>query len=160
MRPSEEDRSAVILVVEDEMIVRMSAIDILQDAGFHIVEARDGVEALAILEMRDDVAAVFTDVAMPNVNGVDLAQLVRERWPHLGIVVTSGAMPLGVKLDLPANTRFLQKPYVAQALLQAIDAVLPRAGGPVALKSLPTGQPGKPHGAGGLAQPLAEPDES
>jgi CheY-like chemotaxis protein len=70
VEPSDEARPVVILVVEDEMIVRISATDILQDAGFHVVEARDGVEALAILEMRDDVAVLFTDVAMPNMNGV------------------------------------------------------------------------------------------
>lgn len=160
MEPSDQDRPVVVLVVEDEMIVRMSATDILQDAGFHVVEARDGVEALAILEMRDDVAVLFTDVAMPSMNGVALAKIVSERWPHVGIVMTSGAIPLGVRLELPANARFLQKPYVADTLVQEITAVLPRMGAPVALKSLPTLQPGRPHGAGRLAQPLAGPDES
>ena len=65
MDPSDQARPVVILVVEDELIVRMSTTDILQDAGFHVVGARDGVEALAILELRDDVAAVFTDVPCP-----------------------------------------------------------------------------------------------
>jgi two-component system, response regulator PdtaR len=132
----------------------------LQDAGFHVVEARDGVEAVAILEMREDVAAIFTDVSMPNMNGVALAALVAERWPSVGIVITSGAVPAGLKVELPAGARFIQKPYTAEKLLQEIAAVLPRLGAPVALKSLPTMQPGKPHGAGGIAQPLAEPDES
>ena len=74
--------------------------------------------------------------------------------------MTSGAVPAGLKIELPAGARFIQKPYTAETLLQEIEAVLPRLGAPVALKSLPTMQPGKPHGAGGLAQPLAEPDES
>jgi CheY-like chemotaxis protein len=75
MKPADdEDRPIVILVVEDEMLVRMSAADVLQDAGFHVVEARDGVQAVATLELRDDVGAVFTDVAMPNMNRMALAK--------------------------------------------------------------------------------------
>jgi CheY-like chemotaxis protein len=159
MEPSDQDRPAVILVVEDEMLVRMLALDLLQDEGFHVIEARDGVEALAMLEVRDDVAALLTDVAMPNMDGIALAKIVSERWPHIGIVIASGAIPVGLKLELPANARFLQKPYFADDLSQAIEAVLPRVGGSIALKSLPTIQPGKMHGAGGIAQPLAEPDE-
>lgn len=161
MGPAEQDRSAVILVVEDEMLVRMLAVDLLQDNGFHVIEARDGVEAVAILEVRDDVAAVVTDVSMPNMNGIAFAKLVSERRPHVGIVIMSGAMPQGVKLELPNNARFVGKPYLAEALLQELNAVLPRVSGPaVALNSLPTMQPGKPHGAGGIAQPLSEPDQS
>ena len=159
MEPSDEARAVVILVVEDEMIVRMSATDILQDAGFHVVEARDGVEALAILEMRDDVAALFTDVAMPNMNGVALAKIVSNRWPNVGIVIASGAMPLGMKLELPTGARFIQKPYMPNTLQQGIEAVLPRVSGPAALHSIPTVHAGRMHGAGGIAQPLAEPDE-
>jgi two-component system, response regulator PdtaR len=159
VEPSDEARPLVILVVEDELLVRMSTTDMLQDAGFHVVESRDGVEAVAILEMREDVAAIFTDVSMPNMNGVALAAIVSERWPNVGIVITSGAVPPGVKVELPPGARFLQKPYTAESLLQEIQAVLPRLGAPVALKSLATMQPGKMHGAGGLAQPLPEPEE-
>jgi CheY-like chemotaxis protein len=159
MEPADQLKTTVVLVVEDEMLVRMSAADILQDAGYHVLEARDGIEAIAMIEMREDVAALFTDVGLPNMNGVALAKIVSERWPHIGIVITSGAIPPGVKLELPTNARFLQKPYLPEALLQEIKAVLPSVSGSVALKSLPTMQPGKPHGAGGIAQPLSEPDE-
>ena len=58
-------KGVVILLAEDEMLVRMAATDILQEAGYHVLEARDGVEALAVLEIRNDVAALVTDVAMP-----------------------------------------------------------------------------------------------
>jgi DNA-binding NtrC family response regulator len=101
-----------------------------------------------MIEMREDVAALFTDVGLPNMNGVALAKIVSDRWPHIGIVITSGAVPPGVKLELPTNARFLQKPYLPEALLQEIKAVLPSVSGSVALKSLPTMEPGKPHGAG------------
>ena len=159
MEPSDESKPVVILIVEDEMIVRMSTTDILQDAGYLVLEARDGVEAIAMIELRDDVAALFTDVTMPNMNGVALARVVRERWPHIGIVVTSGALPSNVKLELPEGARFLAKPYKPKELLQDTQAVLPQVGSEVAIRSLPTMQAGKMHGAGGLAQPLPEPDE-
>ena len=85
IKSSDEDsRPVVVLVVEDEMLVRMSATDFLQDAGFHVVEARDGIEAVATLELRDDVGALLTDVAMPNMNGVALVKIVSERYPHIG----------------------------------------------------------------------------
>jgi hypothetical protein len=80
-----------------------------------------------------------------------------QRW---GIVITSGAIPRDLKFELPTGARFLQKPCTAEKLIQGTEAVLPRLGAPVALKSLPSIQPGKPHGVGGIAHPLAEPDES
>jgi two-component system, response regulator PdtaR len=157
---SGEPKPVVILIVEDEILVRMSIADILQEAGYHIVEARDGVEALALLEVREDVAAISTDVTMPNMNGMALAKIVSERWPNVGIVVTSGALPAGLSLDLPAGARFVRKPYDPAALLHEISAVAPlSSGSPIALQSIPTMQPGRVHGAVGLAQPLAEPPE-
>ena len=60
-----------------------------------------------MLEVRDDVAALLTDVAMPNMDGIALAKIVSERWPHIGIVIASGAIPVGLKLELPANARTL-----------------------------------------------------
>jgi CheY-like chemotaxis protein len=140
VQPS-DDTNTVVLIVEDEIIVRISSADILQDAGYHVVEARDGVEALAIFEMRDDVAAMLTDVTMPNMDGISLAKIVCKRWSNVGIVVTS-------------------KPYKPDTLLREIAAVIPTQGTtPVALRSIPTLQPGKMHGSGGIAQPLAEPEK-
>jgi two-component system, response regulator PdtaR len=109
----EAAKGAVVLIVEDEALVRMSAADILQEAGFHVVESRDGMEALALLEIRDDVAAMFTDLAMPNMNGVDLAKIVSERWPQVGVVLCSGALPEGIPQKLPNHVRFLAKPYTS-----------------------------------------------
>jgi CheY-like chemotaxis protein len=154
------ENTVIVLIAEDEILVRMAAADFLQEAGYHVVEARDGVEAIAILEVRDDVAAIFTDVAMPNMNGIQLAKIVSHRWPHIGIVVTSGAMPPGVALDLPPGARFISKPYQPDTMLHELAAVAPiQVGSPVALQSVPNLQPGKLHGAGGLAQPLPEPDD-
>src|SRR3954468_6391504 len=83
----------------------------------------------------------------PTRTAIALARLVRERWPHIGIVVTSGALPPNVKLELPEGGRFLAKPYKPKQLLQEIQAVLPLVGAPVAIKSLSTMHPGKMHGA-------------
>jgi two-component system, response regulator PdtaR len=160
MPSSDESRPVVILIADDELLVRMSVADILQDAGYHVVEARDGVEALAILELRNDVSVLFTDVQMTSMHGITLARIVSERWPHIGIVVASGALPPGVPLQLPEGARFIRKPYNAEALLREIAAVAPLASAtPVALQSIPTIQPGRIHGAGGIAQPLPEPEE-
>jgi CheY-like chemotaxis protein len=103
MQDSNDNKTTIILVVEDEMMVRMFATDALQDAGFHVVEARDGVEALAVLELRDDVALVFTDISMQNMNGITLAKVVSQRWPEVAIIITSGALPPGVQLDMPTR---------------------------------------------------------
>jgi two-component system, response regulator PdtaR len=158
VQSSTERKPVVILIVEDEILVRMSLADILQDAGYHVVEARDGVEAIALLEVRDDVAALVTDVTMPNMNGIALAAIVNTRWPSIGIIITTGALPPDVRLELPTGARFVAKPYKPDTLLSEIEAVVPAPSGtPAALQSIPTLQPGKLHG--GLAQPLAEPDE-
>ena len=160
MQGSTNDRPTVILVVEDEMMVRTFAADVLQEAGFRILEARDGVEALAMLAVREDVALVFSDISMQNMNGITLAKAVSERWPEIAIIITSGALPPGTRLNIPPGARFLPKPYTAERLLREIETVLPRlTAAPAALNSLPNLQPGKPHGAGGLAQPLSEPEK-
>ena len=156
-----EGRRGLVLLVEDEAMVRWNATEILQDAGFQVVEARDGVEAIAVLELRaGEVSALLTDVRMPNMNGIALARVVHERWPQVGIVITTGALPTGLDLDLPRGARFLWKPYGVTALLQQVEAVLPRIGGPITIKSIPTLLPGREYGAGGIAHPLPEPDDS
>ncbi|HKH96480.1 MAG TPA: response regulator, partial [Beijerinckiaceae bacterium] len=84
----------VVLVAEDETLVRMVAVEALEDAGFQVYEARDSQEALTILEVRGQVVrALVSDITLPNVNGLDLAQIVAERWPHIGIVLASAYPP-------------------------------------------------------------------
>ncbi|MDR6624520.1 response regulator [Caulobacter segnis] len=114
----------VVLVVEDEVLVRMLACDILDDAGYHPLEAVDAREALALLEARPDIALMFTDVDMPGeINGLGLARLAALRWPELPIVATSGAA--GVQaIDLPPNGRFLQKPYSPSILIETVERAL------------------------------------
>jgi CheY-like chemotaxis protein len=108
-----------ILVVEDEPLLRLMAVAIVQDAGFEALAATTADEALAILEARaDDVRLVFTDVHMPgSMDGLRLAHAVRDRWPPVELIVTSGRWHIGAN-DLPDRGRFIAKPYDVHMLSQ------------------------------------------
>jgi CheY-like chemotaxis protein len=101
----------VILIVEDEALVRLSAAGMLVDAGFRTIEAANSDEALELLNAGSDVQLLFTDVKMPGtIDGVSLARQVRARWPHIGIMVTS-SRSMSRFDELPSGSRFEQKPY-------------------------------------------------
>jgi CheY-like chemotaxis protein len=101
----------VVLVVEDEPLVRASAVDWAEAAGFEAVEAANADEAIRILESRTDVRVVFTDIDMPgSMDGLKLAHAVRNRWPPIKLVLTSGQM-VPAAGDLPAGGHFVAKPY-------------------------------------------------
>ena len=108
-----------VLIVDDEPLVRMHVEEFLYDAGYEIVSASDADEAIAILEKRDDIQVVITDIQMPgSMDGVRLAHAVRDRWPPVAIIVTSGrAAPLG---ELPENSRFFPKPVREREVLGAL----------------------------------------
>ncbi len=109
-----------ILVVEDDAILRLTALGIVEAAGFEALEAANADEALSILEARaDDVRLVFTDVQMPgSMDGLGLAHAVHERWPPVELIVTSGRCDVAAK-DLPDGGRFIAKPYNFDALSRA-----------------------------------------
>jgi len=107
----------VVLVVEDEMMLRMRAVDMVEDAGFTPVEAVDADEAIAILESRSDIALLFTDIQMPgSMDGLKLAHAVRERWPPIEIILVSGQLK-PANIDIPANSRFFGKPFEAREMI-------------------------------------------
>src|SRR3954468_15184386 len=104
---------AVVLIVEDEMVLRMRAVDMVEDAGYTPLEALDAAEAVTILESRSDVALMCTDIQMPGqMDGLGLAHEVHQRWPAIKIIVVSGQLKLP-DLDLPPHSRFLGKPLDA-----------------------------------------------
>ena len=104
---------AVVLVVEDEALIRISALDIVEDAGFAALGASNADEAIRILEARDDIRAVFTDIRMPgSMDGWKLAGAIRGRWPPIHLIVASACARNGGVL--PANARFIAKPYTAE----------------------------------------------
>lgn len=113
-------RAPIILVVEDDVVVRMLACDILAEGGLRSIEAGNAAEALLLLQVRPDIALMFTDVDMPGeLNGLGLARLVASRHPALPMLITTGGAGLAT-IDLPAKARFLNKPYSPSALLDQI----------------------------------------
>ena len=122
---SDTDRS-VVLLVEDEPLVRMLAADILEEAGFEVIEAATGPQALRLLEQRHDVKALFTDVDMPGgMNGLELARIVHARWPHIALVVTSGVCRPSTD-QLPHDGVFVGKPYSPQMPVRVIRELIQR----------------------------------
>lgn len=101
----------VVLVVEDDFLLRMDAIDAVTAAGFEPVDAGNADEAIAILEAHPRIHVVFTDIQMPgSMDGLNLAKFVKDRWPPIKIVATSGYIRVSED-DLPEGGRFLPKPY-------------------------------------------------
>src|SRR5919107_6407838 len=121
MRSKQPMAPPVALVVEDGPLVRMTAVDELDDAGFPVLEAGNADEALAVLEARsDEVQVLFTDVDMPgSMNGMALAEQVHRRWPHVLLLISSGyARPHPG--EIPDHGQFIPKPYGAAALVRHI----------------------------------------
>jgi len=115
---------AVVLVVEDEMLLRMRAVDMVEDAGFTPVEAVDADEAVAILEARSDIALLFTDIQMPgSMDGLKLAHAVHKRWPPIKIILVSGQLKLA-NLDIPLDSCFFGKPLEAKVMIAQMRSML------------------------------------
>ena len=114
----------VVLLVEDEWLLRMDAVEMIRSAGFDVVEAENADDAIEILEVRRDITLVFTDIQMPgSMDGLKLARAVRGRWPPIKIVATSGLVDVGEK-DLPEGGRFLAKPYRPEQLADVLRELI------------------------------------
>jgi two-component system, response regulator PdtaR len=101
----------VILIVEDEFLLRMDSAELIENAGFEVIQASNADEAIDILKARPGIHVVFTDIQMPgSMDGLKLARFVRNRWPPIKIVATSGLLRVEDD-DLPAGSVFLPKPY-------------------------------------------------
>ena len=113
-----------VLVVEDEMLLRMRAVDIVEDAGFRAVEAVNADDALAILESRSDISMLFSDIQMPgSIDGLKLAHAVYSRWPHIKIILVSGQVKLS-ELEKPANSRFFGKPIDVKQMIVELQEMM------------------------------------
>jgi CheY-like chemotaxis protein len=114
------DSPIYVLVVEDEFLSRLHAVNLVEDAGYKAIEASNSEEAIAILEARKDIRIVFTDVDMPGtMDGLKLAHAIRTRWPPVELIVTSGHFNLS-DADMPERGRFISKPYRDQDIVSAI----------------------------------------
>ena len=113
----------VVLIVEDEPLVRLTGADLLADAGFEVLEAGNADEALLILEATQEVRVEFSDVEMPGaLDGLGLARNICRRWPSIGIVLTSGHH---IREEMiPGDGKFVAKPYDGQVLVRQIEEIV------------------------------------
>jgi two-component system, response regulator PdtaR len=124
------NQAPIILVVEDEPLLRIDTIDMVEDEGFNTLEASNSQAALVILEQHPEISVLCTDIDMPGeMDGLALAQEVRRRWPEIAIVVVSGYRR-PAEGEMPDPGRFVPKPYVKAAIIQALRDMMgvgPRA---------------------------------
>ncbi len=113
----------VVLIVEDEPLVRLTGADLLAEAGFEVLEAGNADQALRILKSTQDVRVVFSDVEMPgSLDGLGLAHNIRRRWPGIEIVLTSGHHIS--EETIPREGRFVAKPYDGQVLVRQVEEMM------------------------------------
>ena len=111
-----------ILLVEDEVMVRMMIADKLREAGYTVIEAANAHEALEVLQHDVDVRAILSDVRMPGtIDGVGLARTVRSQYPAVKIMLASGHLP---SLDWAEHDGFFPKPYDVEAVIRYIKTLL------------------------------------
>jgi len=124
----------IVLIVEDDMVLRMRAVDIVEDAGFVPVETVSADQAIEVLEARDDISLLFTDIQMPgSMDGLMLAHAVHSRWPHIKIILVSGQVAV-TEADKPIDSRFFPKPLEIHEMVLALQAMI----GKGVLKVMPT----------------------
>jgi two-component system, response regulator PdtaR len=115
------DSPVYVLVVEDDFLSRLHAVNLVEDAGYIAVEASNADEAITILEARKDIRIVFTDIDMPgSMDGLKLAHAIRERWPPIELILTSGHFDLSHD-EIPERGRFFPKPYRDQDIISALQ---------------------------------------
>jgi two-component sensor histidine kinase/CheY-like chemotaxis protein len=144
MSSSSTGSSPNVLVVEDELVLRMRAVDIVEDAGFNAVEANNADQALAILESRSDISLLFSDIQMPgSMDGLKLAHAVHERWPSIKIILVSGQVKLS-DTERPPDSRFFGKPLEVKQMIAELQEmvgtgvlkIVPEAAMPLAVEAL------------------------
>jgi two-component system, response regulator PdtaR len=117
-------RKPVVLVVEDDPLIRLGAVDIVVSAGYEALEASDADEAIRILESRTDIDIVFTDVQMPGtMDGIKLSHYIRDRWPPVKLIVASGNAILE-ESSLPSGSRYFPKTYDENVIAKALSELL------------------------------------
>jgi CheY-like chemotaxis protein len=126
---SEAEARPTVLVVEDDAVTRHAAVELIAEAGYAVREARNGNEAIRMLDASQDtgeaVCVVVTDIDMPlGIDGIKLAACIDRRWPEVGIVITSGKVRPAPG-DVPADGLFIRKPYTEESLITAIRSVMP-----------------------------------
>ena len=112
----------VVLVVEDQPIIRMETVQMVKDAGYAVLDAPDTNEAMTILERWSGIRAVFTEIRVPgHRNGMDLGRTIAARWPPVRLIMTSGVAEAD---NFPADWRYIPKPYDGAQLAAALGALV------------------------------------
>jgi CheY-like chemotaxis protein len=116
-------QSNAVLVVEDEPLVRALAVDALEDAGFEVLEAPSADYALLVLEKREDICVLLTDVDMPGrLNGLQLARIVQDHFHRVRVVIVSGqARPQSG--EIAPDAVFIPKPYKLSEILRTVQSL-------------------------------------
>lgn len=115
---------ATILVVEHEALVRLELASALEELGFTVLEARDSDSAIATVDAHPEIELMITSLRMRgSMDGTQLAHHVRDRWPPIKVIVSSGALGIDVK-DLPLGSLVLSKPYGPDALARAVTGLM------------------------------------
>jgi two-component system, response regulator PdtaR len=111
---------ACILVVDDEVLIRLAMTYIVEDAGYSAMEAANADEAITVLERHPGIVAVLTDINMPGtMDGLQLSHMIRDRWPLIGLVITSGRF-IARAAQMPAGVHFIPKPYTPHEIIAAL----------------------------------------
>ncbi len=114
----------VVLIVESEAVIRIGTIETLEDAGYAVLNASNSDEAIKILESRNDIRVVFTDIKMSgSIDGLKMAHAIRGRWPPIHLIVTSGRN-VSKERELPVRARFILKPYEGGQLVATLENLL------------------------------------
>jgi two-component system, response regulator PdtaR len=122
------DRPTFVLLVEDEVVLRMDAAHFLEEEGFNVIESTNGEHASTVIQRHPNIHVLFTDVHLPgSLGGVELAHIARKRWPSIVVLIVSGkAKPR--EHEMPTGSRFLPKPYHPKVAVRHINELLGRNG--------------------------------
>jgi len=125
--PLSDSGPITVLLVDDDEQVRGFCRSLLTSNGFTVLEAHNGLEALLTsVQNRGAIDLLITDLVMPGINGVELGRTFKDLWPSVNVLYMSGSPPETVGDQLPADCVFLPKPFIPDALVQAIGSAMVR----------------------------------
>jgi len=124
---SKQAKNPVIVLVEEEADERTAIARLLQEGGFAVAEATDTDEAMVLLEKRADLQGLVTDAHVPGrIDGFELAEEARRRWPGLAVVMMSGHSD-ATSGPVPEGGEFVSKPYLTSLLVPTLNRMIGRA---------------------------------
>ena len=121
---AKDTKRPAVLIVEDEPLLRMDAVDMIQDAGFKTYDAPSADVAIEIIGSHDDIGILFTDIDMPgSMDGLKLAKYVRAGWPSVKILIASGVIGVGDE-EMPEGSKFYAKPYATSLIIDDLRTLI------------------------------------